>query len=363
MALDDSEILCVYRDLHEVFTEDLHIARPLIQMLQQNDKADTARELAMEMARRMLARGRPSDAISFLEIGKLLGHPDQVEIEAMRTMAQITSDGPIDVETGYDKSFMLIDQLSDFEARDFLQHGSLISIDSNTDIVTQGEISRNFYLILKGSIRVHMEANGHHVELSTLLPGHFFGEFACVYQLPRTATVTSKDKCLLLEFSDLAISQLMQRSPIAGERLMQIVQTRLIQSMSYGHPAFTELPEGDRKWLSDESILHEFQDGSVITREGEMAGLCCILVYGKAVAECKSQDDVIRQDMKTTDMFGDVSPQLRLPSNTVIRADGRCLVCCVPKEIFQSFMNAYGQFSYWVEAHGKQRKRALHTAT
>jgi CRP-like cAMP-binding protein len=314
------------------------------------------------MARRMLARGRSGDAIGFLEICRLLEHPDQDEIEALRSMAQVTADGPIDMEAGTGKLFMLINQLSDHEGRDFLEHGRLLEVKKGKDIVRQGEVNRNFYLILEGKMEVHMDTTtGLHVNLSRLEPGHFFGEFACVYQLPRSATVTAADDARVLEFSELAISQLMQRSPIAGERLMQIVQARLIHSMSFSHPAMTELPEADRRWLADESRVLEFMDGTLITRDGEMEDRCCVIVYGKAIATHKENGESIRHAMETGDMFGDVSSHLRLPPDSIINADGRCLVCSIPKTVFRSFMNAYGGFEKWVQLHGKQRHQKLHS--
>jgi len=364
MPLNQENLLHVYRNMHKIFPEDLHIARPLIQMLQGTGEIEHARELAMAMARRMLARGRAGDAIGFLEICRLLEHPDQDEIEALRSMAEVTADGPIDMETGAGKLFMLIDQLSDHEGRDFFEHGRLLEVEKGKDIVRQGEVNRNFYLILEGRMEVHMDtATGLHVNLSTLEPGHFFGEFACVYQLPRSATVTAAEDAVVLEFSDLAISQLMQRSPIAGERLMQIVQARLIHSMSYSHPAMTELPEADRKWLADESRVLEFLDGTLITRDGEMTDRCCVIVYGKAVAAHKVDGETIRHTMETGDMFGDVSSHLRLPPDSIINADGRCLICSMPKTVFQSFMNVYGNFEQWVEQHGKRRHQILHNHT
>jgi CRP-like cAMP-binding protein len=362
MPLSQKNLLHVYRDMHDIFPEDLHIARPLIQMLQNIGEIEPARELAIAMARRMLARGRAGDAIGFLEICRLLKHPDQDEIEALRSMAQVTADSPVDMETGTGKLFMLVDQLSDHETRDFLEHGRLLKIKKGKDIVQQGEVNRNFYLILEGGMEVHMEtAAGLHVNLSKLSPGHFFGEFACVYRLPRSATVTAAEDALVLEFSDLAISQLMQRSPIAGERLMRIVQARLIRSMSYSHPAMTELPEADRQWLADESRILEFMDETLITREGEMADRCCVIVYGGAIVEHTENGETVRHTMEVGDMFGDVNSHLHLPPGSTMHADGRCLICSIPRKVFRSFMNAYGNFEQWVELHGTQRHQKLHS--
>jgi len=360
MESNNENLLRVYQDLHKIFPEDLHIARPLIQMLKTANDSEQARDLAMGMARRMLAKGRPGDSLSFLEICKVLEHPDKNEIEAMVSIAQLTVDGPIDMETGTGKTFMLIDQLSDHETRDFLEHGRLIEIKEGTDIVQQGEVNQNFYLILRGNMQVHMTSKtGHRIDVSMLEAGHFFGEFACVYKLPRSATVTAKENALVLEFSDTAISQLMQRSPIAGERLMQIIQTRLIHSLSFSHPAMSELPETDRKWLAEESHLLEFQGDSLITRDGEMPDRCCVIVYGTATARHTVDGKTIEVIMNAGEMFGDLNPYLNLPPKTTVHTNGRTLVCSIPKEVFRSFMNAYGNFEQWVEAHGKKRLQKL----
>jgi CRP-like cAMP-binding protein len=361
MSLTDENMQRVYQDLHQIFPEDLHIARPLIQMLQAKGDVEGAREMAMSMARRMLSKGRASDSLGFLEICKLLEHPDRNEIDAMTSIARITSEGPVEVETSAGKTFMLVDQLSDYETRDFLEHGRLIEVKAGEDIVKQGEVNRNFYLILEGCMSVHMDTTtGHHIDLSKLHPGHFFGEFACVYQLPRSATVTAAESSLLLEFSDLSISQLMQRSPIAGERLMKIVQGRLIHSMSYSHQAMTELPEADRKWLADESHLLEFQaDTAIPPHSDEMNDRCLIVAYGSLTVEHIVDGKAIELTLATGDMFGDVSPYLILPYQAKIRTNDRCLLCSVPRQVFNSFMNAYGHFEQWVEEHGKARHEIL----
>ena len=203
MALNDQELITAYADLHRTFPEDLHIARPLIHMLQGADDIDAARELALGMARRMLARGKSGSAIGFLEMCRNLEHPNTDEVEALASIARLTTDGPIDLETGSSQVFTLIDQLSDHEAMEFIRQARLVSFTANADVVRQGEVSRNFYLLLEGHMRVHLLAgSGHRIDLDTLGPGHYFGEFACVYQLPRSATVTAVEPSLVLEFSD-----------------------------------------------------------------------------------------------------------------------------------------------------------------
>lgn len=354
MALNDQELTTAYADLHRTFPEDMHIARPLINMLQDTDRIDEARELALGMARRMLARGRSGSAIGFLEMCRNLDHPDTDEVEALASIARLTTDGPIDLETGTEHTFTLIDQLSDHEAMDFIRQAELVSFPKGADVVSQGEVSRNFYLILEGHMRVHLLANKHRVDLNTLGPGHYFGEFACVYQIPRSASVTATEPSLVLEFSDASITKLMQRSPIAGERLMDTVRSRLIHAMTHSHPAFSGLPEADRRWLAEESTLSEYQDGDKIVIDGNLEDHGCIVVHGAVDAHVPVPDKKKHTlTLKTGDMFGDVNRYILLPKDVKFTAVGHCLICCIPRHVFQSFMNAYGTFEQWVQAHNE----------
>lgn len=360
MALNDQELITAYADLHRTFPEDLHIARPLIHMLQDAGDIDAAQELALGMARRMLARGKSGSAVGFLEMCRNLEHPNTDEIEALSSIARLTADGPVDTESGSSQVFTLIDQLSDHEAMEFIRQARLVSFTASADVVRQGEVSRNFYLLLEGHMRVHLLAgSGQRIDLDTLGPGHYFGEFACVYQLPRSATVTATEPSLVLEFSDTSITGLMRRSPIAGERLMDTVRSRLIHAMTHSHPAFINIPEADRSWLSEESTLSEYQDEEAISIGGRLANHGCIVVHGAVIAHFSVNGEPHTYKLKTGDLFGEVDRHIHLPRDVAFNAVGHSLVCCIPRHVFQAFMNAYGDFEQWVRTHNEQMQEGL----
>ena len=361
MALNEQELMYVYHGLMKAYPEDLHIARPLIQMMQARGKDAAAREFAMNMARRMLSLGYSSNALSFLSICEMLKHPDADEIDSMKTMAELTA-GNTHVSGEARTVFELIDPLSDAEAQNFLKQGSLLRIDEGANIVIQGEISRNFYLSLDVAMRVHMETKtGQHIELITMQKGNFFGEFACVFQLPRTATVTAAADSVVLKFSDRAVVQLMESSPLAGESLMKIVQRRMVESMSYGHPALGKLAAGDRDWLAEESELLEFSAGDIIGEKGDFGpDYFYIIAFGKAAARREvGGGQVLHSELATNAMYGDATALLRFPANTVLHAYERCLICKVPIDLFTSFSNAYGGFEHWLDKHTLARNKKL----
>jgi len=355
MPLNDKELLYVYHGLHHIFREDVHLARPLIQILQRQNETEKALQLAMEMARRMLARGQASSALGFLEICKRLNYPQQDDLESMISMAKMTLGT---AQPTSNKTFSLIDKLSDKEAMDFILQSRIFRCNDGDTVVQQGEISDSFYLILEGQMKVHLQLGaGSDIHLSTLLPGYYFGEYACVYKLPRTANVTAVGEAVILEFSNEAITQLMEQSPAAGEQLMKAVKTRLIRSMTQTHPAFTQLAEADRDWLAEESNIIEIEEG--ILAGHDMTDQCCVVIHGKLAAKREVKNQLLQCSLGKDDMFGDLNKHLMLPSSTTLSAESRCLICCIPGPIFQSFMTAYGDFEHWVETHGDSRCQGL----
>jgi len=361
MALNEQELMYVYHGLMKAYPEDLHIARPLIQMMQAKGEDEVAREFAMNMARRMLAMGFSSNALAFLSICEILKHPDIAEIDSMKTMAELTS-GDTHLSVSARSVFELIAPLSDSEALSFLKQGSLLKIEEGQDIVKQGEISRNFYLILDGAMRVHIETKTkQHIDLITMERGNFFGEFACVFQLPRTATVTATTESVVLKFSDRTVAKLMEGSPLAGGSLMKVVQRRMVESMSYGHPAMSNIASGDRDWLASESELLEFSAGDVIGKKGDFGeGFFYIIAFGTAVARRDvGGGKVLHSELDVNAMYGDASALLRFPKDTELHAYERCLICKVPIDVFTSFSNAYGGFEHWLDKHTLERNKKL----
>jgi CRP-like cAMP-binding protein len=71
-----------------------------------------------------------------------------------------------------------------------------------SDIIAQGEISRSMYFVINGSclpLIQDMKMKLHRMEVLDI--GCHFGEIALIYDIPRTATITSLGYCTLAELN------------------------------------------------------------------------------------------------------------------------------------------------------------------
>ena len=140
---------------------------------------------------------------------------------------------------------------------------------------------------------------------------------------------------------------------MAGDLLIRTVQTRMVHAITHSIPAFAELPEADKLWAAEESVVHEYEPDEVIPSTDLAAPTCHIILSGAAEMKTADGQQLL---LSSGDLFGSVSPHIELPSDAEIRASERALVCEIPENIFITFMNVYASFEQNVIQAGEQRK-------
>lgn len=98
-----------------------------------------------------------------------------------------------------------------------------IDLPAGRTLMTQGEIGREFYAIVEGSVKV--EKNGRKVR--TLHAGDFVGEVALLTDARRNATVTAVTPLRVLVMTDTAFRSLTRRMPSIAQKLLAPLADRL----------------------------------------------------------------------------------------------------------------------------------------
>lgn len=91
-------------------------------------------------------------------------------------------------------------------------------------IFSQGDNSREMYILLEGQVTVAVEG----MELAVIgAKGSYFGEMAKLLDLPRTATVKALAPCKLLIIQEDVVEEFLSHSPNLGFKLAKILAGRL----------------------------------------------------------------------------------------------------------------------------------------
>lgn len=101
-----------------------------------------------------------------------------------------------------------------------------VSVPAGTALVREGEIGREFFVLLSGEVSVVVGGT----EVARLEQGQWFGELAIIDPAPRDATVTATTDCDLLVIDSRRFRPLMEEVPVLAHKIMVSLARRLRQA-------------------------------------------------------------------------------------------------------------------------------------
>lgn len=99
--------------------------------------------------------------------------------------------------------------------------GTVKQVPTGTDVVKQGDVGNDFYLIATGEVRV-LVAEAGEKEVARLGAGMFFGEMAVIGRQPRSATVQTTQPTQLICFRRAPVVQILRDYPRVREFLSSV---------------------------------------------------------------------------------------------------------------------------------------------
>ena len=104
----------------------------------------------------------------------------------------------------------------------------LVTVKPGTEIVTEGQLGHEFYLILEGQASVTKEGR----KVATLGPGSYFGEMALLDRGPRSATVVTDTEVELAVISQREFMAVLDQVPPIAHKLLENMAARLREADS-----------------------------------------------------------------------------------------------------------------------------------
>jgi len=121
------------------------------------------------------------------------------------------------------RSLPLFAQCTPAELAEIDSMADEVHVDAGRTLATQGEIGREFVVIVSGTAAVERDGS----VVASLGPGDFFGELALLDDQPRNATVRAKSDLTAQVIDRRAFQALLEDSPHLTRNLLYAVATRL----------------------------------------------------------------------------------------------------------------------------------------
>ena len=104
----------------------------------------------------------------------------------------------------------------------------LLSFESGDIVITEGEAGDSLFVLTTGVVKAFVRnPAGKSIQVREMSEGAFFGEISILSGKPRTATITAKTACELLELDKSTLDSICQTHPHVREVLKQFYEERL----------------------------------------------------------------------------------------------------------------------------------------
>lgn len=102
------------------------------------------------------------------------------------------------------------------------------TVPANANLMSFGQPGEVAYLILEGTIKIHVEqSDGRDVVVALRGPGEIVGELSVLDNNPRSASVVTLEPCTMLWIARADLQACLQRIPLLSLNLAQILARRL----------------------------------------------------------------------------------------------------------------------------------------
>ena len=204
-----------------------------------------------------------------------------------------------------------------------------ITKNEGEDVIVQGEIGDTFYLIEEGNVDVYISKGGSEpFKVHQYKPGDAFGELAIMYNAPRGATCRAANSVKLwqldrVSFKVIVVAAAMQKREMYVGFLKQVEILKSITEM-------------EMMGLADSLAEEQYEDGSVICKQGDAGDYFYIIKDGTAICSQLDGDGADKEVAKLTSgmYFGEIALLTSKPRQATVTSSGLLKVLAIDRATF-----------------------------
>ncbi|MEB3225311.1 MAG: cyclic nucleotide-binding domain-containing protein [Synechococcus sp.] len=151
------------------------------------------------------------------------------------------------------KVLFLFGELNDDDIDWLITTGQIAKIPPETILIHENQPLENLYILLDGSVTVAIESMGMDKDIAVLKSGEIFGELSFIDRQLPSASVKTREECLLLVIAQEMISQRLSQDIGFSARFNRAIATFLANRL---RNTVQHLGK-DKDFVFNQSIAHE----------------------------------------------------------------------------------------------------------
>jgi len=156
---------------------------------------------------------------------------------------------------------MLFQPLNDGDRHTIWNRGELLFFEAGELVIQDGDLSPSFFVVLDGTVKVHVIEDGKDVYLCSLGKGATFGEASLFLKMPRTANVTAVDPTIVLKLTRYDVLEFVRQSPTAGNRMLLVIIYQLMKKLREANRELAYERRGDADQAEVDALIADLAGG------------------------------------------------------------------------------------------------------
>lgn len=229
-----------------------------------------------------------------------------------------------------------------------ISQGKIKEYPTNQVILEEGELGKNFYILLGGTAGVFYGDE----EVAQVSTGDFFGEISLMENIPCTATIKTKSPVKTLEMERKLLLQIIHSTDL----LKKLKQIHQIRPILIDFTIFKNLSPPNLNKIIASTNIRKYEKGEIIIRQGDRGdtfygvidGEVDVIANGTRVAtlyrgHCFGEIALLRNEVRTADVI----------ANTDVK------VFAITKNKFKKIVGEIPSLSYQLGTMIKERRNDL----
>lgn len=201
-------------------------------------------------------------------------------------------------------------------------------IEPKNRLIKQGEDGDYLFVIEKGILDCFKMVDGTEKLVKTCEAGDTFGELALLYNCPRSASVESREQCVLWQLDRETFSHIVKDAASKKRERYESFLTKV--------PLLSSMDAYERSQLADALTTETFEPGSKVVLEGDPGDKFFIIEEGEAYAEKKNAGKVF--DYTSGMYFGELALLRNQPRAATVVAQSKLTVLSLGRSAFKRLL-------------------------
>jgi len=185
-------------------------------------------------------------------------------------------------------------------------------ISGGNEIVRQGDVGSEAFVIARGLLRVVRHDGGDETVLAQLGPGAMFGEMALISESPRSASVVASEPAQLLVLDRSEIERAAAQNNALAQELSAFCRARMQANLVRHARVLSGLPRAERLTLLNALPVQIFEAGQFLIHRDQEAGSILLIASGAvSVSVPEGSDRLVLATLGPGDVVGEISMILR----------------------------------------------------